>query len=1127
MNRFGMVCALLLASVGVVASAPEKVALVCKAQVGQTARYRSTGTLTVESAGQKVTVEIDDTEKCTFTEVAADGTITSKRENESSKMRVNGQEMPRLSKDEAPVVVSFRPDGSLVSYKAGSDEPGASKLGIRMHPATNPLYPPNPVGVGDKWSRDIKANADTGAHAGHAECEVQGFEKVAGVDTVKVHMTYRETDTSPAISSQGTYWIERGSGDQVLSEIDIENIPFGSGATMALASGKLRQERLSGGPLASSTTPEAPGGTKTTKTIDEVVKDFEKLPGVVTMYRKRETGRDTIYMEIREDQLGANMMLQATASTGTAEQVVAGDPLNDILFRFVMSGDDRVMMEVPNINFRADERAAINRSVKRSFADAYLEVFKVEARQPDRKSLLINVSDLFRGDIAEISRALSGGGIAAALGLGGGGGYSLDREKTFVSAIKAFPDNVVVETAYNFTRSGSSRLSLGGSVLADSRSIPIRVIYNLWQLKETGYRPRIADPRVGFFYTEYTDFTDDSKPDLRVRYVTRWNLEKADPKALLSAPKKPIVFWLDNAIPLEYRAAVKDGILLWNRAFEKVGIRDAIVVKQMPDNADWDHADMRYNVIRWSTTEAAPYGAVALPRVNPLTGEVINAAITVDASLARSAILEQRYELNPASWFDQNWQSAPRKIDPRRCDYALQARDQAWFGYTALRMLDPVAAQLTKRDYTNSFIRIIVCHEFGHVLGLFHNFVASTNLSLKELADPKRVRRDGVTASVMDYVPFNIAAIKHKGVDYYSTSLGAYDTWAIQYGYTPIDAKTPSAELPILKKIASRSNEPGHRYENDFMADQFDPLVTRFDLARDPLDYWTRVLQVDRYLLMTLSKREPANGESYYEFSRLFYGLLNMYARAAAVSSRYVGAMHVNRNHRGDAHEKATLVPADAGQQLRALNLLRTYVLSESALRFPVSYYTHLTGNPFPSMTGVITGGNEFPIRDTLSSLQRSALRSLFSPTVLRRVSNNEFRMSKGKRALTIPTLFHTVDSAVWSELAGGRNIDPLRRQLQRAHLDLLVEMTTSPSTNVPDDARMMAWDGLRSLRGRLTVASRRHSDEYTRVHLQESLMRVNRALEARQVIGGQSAPQQSLLERLLSGGETLSPALP
>src|SRR5262249_6341718 len=156
------------------------------------------------------------------------------------------------------------------------------------------------------------------------------------------------------------------------------------------------------------------------------------------------------------------------------------------------------------------DKSPIERSLKRSFADAYLESYKIEARQDDRKSLLINVSDLFRGDIAQLSQLFgSGGGL-----LGRGSGYSLDREKTYITAIKNFPENMVIETQYNFTRAGGPTglaALLSSDVLADPRSAPFKVIYTVFPLPDNGYRPRLFDPRVGYFTTDYQSFANDSK----------------------------------------------------------------------------------------------------------------------------------------------------------------------------------------------------------------------------------------------------------------------------------------------------------------------------------------------------------------------------------------------------------------------------------------------------------------------------------------------------------------------------------------------------------------------------------------------------------------------------------------
>jgi hypothetical protein len=154
-------------------------------------------------------------------------------------------------------------------------------------------------------------------------------------------------------------------------------------------------------------------------------------------------------------------------------------------------------------------------------------------------------------------------------------------------------------------------------------------------LPNNNYQPRLADDRVGYFLTAYQDLSTDDSNYHFVHYVNGWNLEKQDPNAEISPPKKPIVFWIDNAVPFKYRDAIKEGVLMWNQAFLKAGFKDAIEVRQMPDNARWDAADIRYNTIPWINTVDG-YFPLGPSRVNPLTGEILDADILVDASFIRA-----------------------------------------------------------------------------------------------------------------------------------------------------------------------------------------------------------------------------------------------------------------------------------------------------------------------------------------------------------------------------------------------------------------------------------------------------------------------------------------------------------
>jgi len=1153
-----------LAAMAALCSAQDHVVLTYKARSGQVARYKNEGTLSVDFSGNKATLDLKETDKVTFKDVSASGDITMESETESAEIGFNGHTQQMPDSEKKTTTITIHPNGVLTAFKAssGSGEEDKDKSDVRLHVATTPIFTDKALGTGDKWSVEVKPDSDLGTVAAKEDYEVLGSEKVGDQDTFKIKMSYQETEGSSPLTCTGTVWVEKSTGDAVAADFEIENIPFGSGDQSALANGKLHEERIEGSPLggakseakpldtkaAGKTDAKAPskdGKTQTQpeakkeepkkeetkkeepkkeKSIDETVKDYEKLPGLFTLYRKKEAGRDTIYMEIKEDQLDKLMMLEATASTGDANpnQVVEGDPLADIVFKFSRSGDDRILFCVPNIGFRASDKQPISRAVRRAFPEAYLDAYKIEAKQPDRKSLLINVSDLFRGDIAQISQRFSSGGLPFGLG---GASYTMDRDKTYITALKNFPENLVVQTAYHFTRAGGGGGGIllfgGGDTLADSRSIPLLVDYTLFALPDNGYRPRLSDPRVGYFTTDYQDFDDDSRDDQMVRYIYRWQIEKADPKAALSPPKKPIVFWLDNAIPIEYRDAVRDGLMYWNRAFEQIGIKDAIQIKQMPDNADWDTADMRYNTIRWVTSPGNAY-AIAQARVNPITGQILNANITVDANMAHYTKWERNHLVNPASYFADTPAMDAKALDPRACDMAAGSMEQAAFGALALNLLAPPGITIDEKIYTNTFLRDTVSHEMGHIMGLRHNFIASTFHSLDDLKDEKKIQQEGISASVMDYVPFNVSALKRKGVDYWAPTIGPYDMWAIRYGYMPINARTPEDERPQLETIASQCNLPGHAYESDEIADQFDPAVTRFDLGSDPLAYWNRMLDLSRYLMLHLGARVPKYGESYYKFTQDFNMLLGQYARAAAVSSRYIGGLHVSRNHRGDPGEKPTLAPVPAAEQKRALGLLTTYIFAENAFSFPKSMYTKLTADPYIDFgTALFTSTQEVPILDTISGVQRAALQRLFSPNVLRRVVNNEFKEADPSQTLTLPYLYHTVGTAVWSELESHKNVGTLRRQLQRAYLDTMIAQVVSTPPGTPDDAKMLAWDALRQLKTQ--IASARQSgtyDDYTRVHLDESLMKIDRALDARVIVNTQPTRQPSALD-ILRGGAT------
>jgi len=246
-------------------------------------------------------------------------------------------------------------------------------------------------------------------------------------------------------------------------------------------------------------------------------------------------------------------------------------------------------------------------------------------------------------------------------------------------------------------------------------------------------------------------------------------------------------------------------------------------VGQQPDNADWDPADVRYSTLRWFAGYPDPGFAEGPSRVNPLTGEIYDADIRFDAGMTRFFRREINEYVNPAGTPWMPWMEEPRKpfLAPWHnrpaefCDLVGGAVRDAEFAFDLLtaRGMDPQGPEANQ--FVHDYLVEIAAHEVGHTLGLRHNFRASTIHTLEQAQDATLTAKEGLTGSVMDYIPTNISTEGQKQGPYHQTTLGPYDYWAIEYAYKPIAANTPDEELPELAKIASRAAEPQLAYDTD------------------------------------------------------------------------------------------------------------------------------------------------------------------------------------------------------------------------------------------------------------------------------------------------------------------------
>lgn len=826
------------------------------------------------------------------------------------------------------------------------------------------------------------------------------------------------------------------------------------------------------------------------KPFDEVVKGFTVIEGFFTLYQKDEDAK--VYMELKPDQFDKIFLCCITRQAGDGRFFDAGAMLGDFPFVFKRVGKT-VQFINKNVSFRADKDAPINRAIERGLSDSIMGSAKIEsAPHPERRSVLVDPSGFFLQDMEFVSYMLNEYMKAE---------YGFDRDNSYFGVLKSFPQNTEVETILHFKTAKPRPMFI---TIPDNRSFLIRYHYSLASLPETDYKPRIADDRVGHFLTMYQDYTSMLRETPYNRYVTRWHLEKAEPKFELSPPKKPIVFWLENTIPAEYREAIKEGILLWNKAFERIGFKDAIVVQQQPDDADWDPADSRYNTIRWIVSPGGGY-AVGPSRANPFTGQIYDADVRISADYVRYIFGEYEELANPVAMWDSSASPLHKDCSHGYCDYWVGMAQQAAFGWSLLTARGAVErGEINVEQYLHDALVELAAHEVGHTLGLRHNFKGSTALTNEQLQDVKLTAEEGISGSIMDYVPVNIAPEGKKQGQYYQTTLGPYDYWAIEYAYKPIDADSPDSEKAVLDKIASKVADPKLTYGTDedafWGARGIDPDCNRYDLGTDPIAYYRDQIAISKELWSKMEDKFEKKGERYQKLRRVFGYGLNPYYQASEYVTKYIGGIYHRRDHVGDPNGRIPFEVVSAERQREALEFLKKNIFGPDAFSFPPELLNKLAPERFWDFEGSIWSmwRLDYPIHSVILSIQTSPLNRLYDATLLNRMLDNQLRFQKGEKPFTMAEMFEGIRGAIWSELNTQTDVNSFRRALQRAHLNKLIGLVVKPGGGVPEDASTLARADLIELKDKIDNAlSNKKLDAYTQAHLDETRSRIEAALKA------------------------------
>ncbi len=453
--------------------------------------------------------------------------------------------------------------------------------------------------------------------------------------------------------------------------------------------------------------------------------------------------------------------------------------------------------------------------------------------------------------------------------------WHLDKDRSVIDPehTGSFPLNTEVEALLTFATDSESDLNQ-----PDPHTLSIREHHSFVAQPASGYEPREQDPRVGFNSVSFQDFSQPYDRPLTRYLVNRWRLEKKDPNAALSEPVKPIVFYLDRAIPEPVRSAARTGALWWNAAFEQAGFRNALHIEDLPAGAN--PMDIRYPTIQWTNRSGRGW-SVGQSHIDLRTGEIIHAVVQLDSHRMRTVI--------------NYWES----MMPSGRDAAEPALDT----FAALDNIDP---RTSEEQVMLQRLALLTCHEMGHVLGLDHNFVASTygRGSVMDYFAPRvQIRADG-TADLSDA---------------YMQGTGSYDRFAIEWGYsqsTYSEGKVGSnaEEHARLDAIVRGAMAKGIVWGNTA-----DPRWNSYDDGPDPVTWLREVLPVRNALLAHYSPRmlRPSEPASMFASRLPLVYLFHRYALAAAIN--VVGSAKVPLSLAGDGQQPIIIWPAES--QSEALQL--------------------------------------------------------------------------------------------------------------------------------------------------------------------------------------------------------------
>lgn len=558
-----------------------------------------------------------------------------------------------------------------------------------------------------------------------------------------------------------------------------------------------------------------------------------------------------LYFEIPDSLFGREMLLGSTISEVSDNAAATTGSKSDYPLHVVFTRNDRsVQLRTVNCENITDETGAsraLAEAVKRNTADPILRNYKIEAWNRDSTAVVVNVTDLFVADVEEMS-PFSKYGLYTAFELK----KTFQKERSMLGEIKAFSDNVVVRStlSYIFT------LTRGRTTLVKDQPLTAVMTRSLVLLPREPYRPRITDSRMSVFPTGKVLFSEREQRAKVIYYAHRWRLEPSDMDAWKRgervAPKKQIVFYVDDGFPEMWKKHIFEAVDQWNEPFGRIGFKNAIAAKPYPkDDPEFDPDNLKYSCIRY--VPAAVANAMGPSWVDPRSGEIINASVLMYNDVVKLAA---------------NW----RFVQTAQVDERVRGKE-------------------LPDDVFQESLEYILAHEVGHCLGLMHNMAASSAFPVDSLRSASFTQQHGTTPSIMDYARFNyVAQPGDKGVKLTPPDLGPYDDYVIKYAYTPLPDKKDmfDEEKTIRGWIDEKVGDPIYRYGRQQVIARYDPTAIEEDLGDDHIKAGDYGIGNLKYVLSHMEEWITDEEDPDLKIRT------ELYEAAAGQFARYVNAVMLN-----------------------------------------------------------------------------------------------------------------------------------------------------------------------------------------------------------------------------------------